>query len=41
MSRAMREIRAKNPGIPQTQILSMAAKAISKFGSGLFLGRKK
>jgi hypothetical protein len=41
MSRTMREIRAKNPGIPQTQVLSMAAKAISKFGSGLFLGRRK
>jgi hypothetical protein len=41
ISRTMFEIRTKNPGIPQTQVLSMAAKAISKFGSGLFRSRRK
>jgi len=32
MSAAMHKIRASNPGIPQTHVLSMASKAVSGHG---------
>ena len=32
MSAAMRSIRASHPGIPQTQVLSMASKSVSGHG---------
>ena len=41
MSKTMRELKMLHPAMRQTEILSMAAKSLSKSGMGMFLGRRR